>query len=205
MADKSRKTPAQREPPGARARQPATPVPEGYAALLEDIKARIRAAQLRAATSANRELLLLYYSIGLDLHQRTRRGAWGSSVIDRLAGDLRKAFPGMRGFSPRNLRRMRAFYRAYPLEPGSLEIWPPAVAKSRLVPWPPAAAGLPWAHNVLLLEKVKDPREREWYAQAALEHGWSRNMLALQHDAHPLPDPSPSRLAALLKELGHGL
>lgn len=130
--------------------------------------------------SVNRELLLLYYGIGLDLHLRTQREAWGASVIDRLSRDLRRAFLDMDGLSPRNLRRMRGFYEAYPLDPESLAIWPQAVAKIELVKWPPAVAKLPWAHNIILLEKCKRPTVRSWYAQAALEHGWSRNVLALQ-------------------------
>ena len=155
-------------------------VPAGYDAVLTDLKTRIRAAQLRAAHSVNQELLLLYFDIGFELHLRTQREAWGSSVIDRLSADLHRAFPEMTGFSPRNLRRMRAFYEAYPLSPAHHEIWPRAVAKIDLVSWPPAVAKLPWAHNVILLEKCKVPDIRAWYAAAALENGWSRDILALQ-------------------------
>jgi len=155
-------------------------VPAGYDAVLTDLKTRIRAAQLRAAHSVNQELLLLYFDIGFELHLRTQREAWGSSVIDRLSADLHRAFPEMTGFSPRNLRRMRAFYEAYPLSPAHHEIWPRAVAKIDLVSWPPAVAKLPWAHNVILWEKCKAPNIRGWYAAAALENGWSRNILALQ-------------------------
>ena len=118
-------------------------VPAGYDAVLTDLKTRIRAAQLRAAHSVNQELLLLYFDIGFELHLRTQREAWGSSVIDRLSADLHRAFPEMTGFSPRNLRRMRAFYEAYPLSPAHHKIWPRAVAKIDLVSWPPAVAKLP--------------------------------------------------------------
>ena len=96
---------------------------KGYRAFLEDLKSRIRQARIRASSAANQELLLLYYSIGLDLHQRSEKEAWGTAIIDRLAHDLQKAFPDMHGFSPRNLRRMRAFYRAYPLDSKSLTIF----------------------------------------------------------------------------------
>ena len=153
-----------------------------YLAFLEDLKSRIRQARIRASLAANQELLLLYYSIGLDLHQRSENEAWGTSIIDRLSHDLHRAFPDMQGFSPRNLRRMRAFYRAYPLDAESLRIWPQAVAKIELIKWPPAVAKLTWAHNVILLEKCKNPEEREWYASAALEYGWGRDVLAFQID-----------------------
>jgi len=156
-------------------------LPATYAQLLTEIKDRVRSAQMRASLAVNRELLLLYYSIGLDLHIRARREAWGTSIIDRLAADLHRAFPEMQGFSPRNLRRMRAFYRTYPLDAVALkEKRPPLVAGIESAKWPPAVAKLPWAHNVILIEKCKNLKEREWYAQAALEYGWSRNILALQ-------------------------
>jgi predicted nuclease of restriction endonuclease-like (RecB) superfamily len=158
-------------------------IPVGYDAVLADLKSRIRAAQIRAANSVNQELLWLYFDIGFELHQRTQREAWGSSVIDRLSADLHRAFPEMTGFSSRNLRRMRAFYEAYPLSSANAEIWPRAVAKLDLVNWPPAVAKLPWAHNVILLEKCKGADIRAWYAAAALEHGWSRDILALQIDS----------------------
>ncbi|OGP58213.1 MAG: hypothetical protein A2V67_05320 [Deltaproteobacteria bacterium RBG_13_61_14] len=155
-------------------------LPPGYTKLLEDLKDRIRQAQVRAAWAVNQELLLLYYGIGLELHRRFEEEAWGTGIINRLSRDLLQAFPDLEGFSPRNLRRMRAFYRAYPLDAKALKIWPRAVAKMELIKWPPAVAKLPWAHNVILLEKCKDPKERQWYAQAALEYGWSRDILALQ-------------------------
>lgn len=155
-------------------------LPSGYPELLEDLKVRIREARTRAGIVANQELLLLYYGIGLDLHTRLEAGTWGTGIVDRLAEDLHRAFPEMEGFSPRNLRRMRAFYRAYPLDARSRAIWPQAVAKLELVKWPPVVAKLTWGHNVILLEKCKNPVERDWYAQAALEYGWGRNVLVHQ-------------------------
>jgi predicted nuclease of restriction endonuclease-like (RecB) superfamily len=154
--------------------------PAGYVELLESLTARIGQARMNAGLAVNQELLLLYYGIGLELDRRDRLEAWGSSVINRLSRDLRQAFPEMEGLSSRNLRRMRAFYRAYPLSEEGAAIWPRAVAKLDLVKWPPAVAKLPWAHNVILLEKCKTAELRDWYAQAALYHGWSRDVLAMQ-------------------------
>jgi len=158
-------------------------LPSDYKSFLKDLKERIQQARLKASLAVNQELLLLYYGIGLDLDIKTTKANWGTSVIDRLSNDLHAAFPDMEGFSPRNLRRMRSFYRAYPLDKKSLELWPRAVAKTELIKWPPAVAKLTWAHNVILIEKAKNTTVREWYARQAVEHGWSRDILALQIDS----------------------
>ncbi len=89
-------------------------LPKGYDSFLEDLKDRIRHAQVRAGLSVNRELILLYWSIGRDILARQKNQGWGTKVIDRLAKDLRKAFPEMTGFSPRSLKYMRAFAEAWP-------------------------------------------------------------------------------------------
>jgi predicted nuclease of restriction endonuclease-like (RecB) superfamily len=139
-------------------------LPSGYAALLEDIKARVRAAQLKAGLAVNRELVLLYWHIGREILARQEREGWGAKVIDRLSRDLSHEFPDMRGFSPRNLLFMRAFAAGYADE---------TIVKQLV-------SLLPWGHVVRLLQAVKPPAEREWYARAAVEHGWSRNVLVHQ-------------------------
>jgi len=92
------------------------PLPADYAAWLAELKGRIHAAQQRATLAVNRELVLLYWQIGRDILARQGREGWGAKVIDRLAQDLRSAFPDMKGFSPRNLKYMRAFAEAWPDE-----------------------------------------------------------------------------------------
>ena len=77
--------------------------PDSYGQFLADLKGRIRTAQLRASMAVNRELVLLYWQIGRDILDRQQRENWGAKVIDRLAADLKRAFPDMKGFSPRNL------------------------------------------------------------------------------------------------------
>src|SRR5271155_5172421 len=129
--------------------------PEGYAALLADLKARIREARLRAALAVNNELISLYWSIGKDILSRQERQGWGTKIIDRLSADLHHDFPEMTGLSSRNLKYMRAFAEAYP----DSEFVQQVVAR------------LPWGHNVRLFESVKDPAERQWYARQAIEHG----------------------------------
>lgn len=145
-----------------------TPVPAGYADWLADLKVRIHAAQQRAALAVNRELIGLYWQIGRDILQRQAEQGWGAKVIDRLAHDLRNAFPDMKGFSRRNLMYMRAFAEAWP-EPEFVQ---------------QAAAQLPWFHLCTLLDKLKTREGRDWYLARAVEHNWSRNILAMQIDTH---------------------
>jgi predicted nuclease of restriction endonuclease-like (RecB) superfamily len=134
-----------------------TLTPAGYAELLRDLKRRILAAQLRASLAVNRELVLLYWQIGREILSRQERESWGAKVVDRLSADLKSAFPEMRGFSPRNLKYMRAF----------AEAWPDEAIVQQLV------AQIPWGHNVRLLDYVKDPVEREWCVHATVQYGWS--------------------------------
>ncbi len=138
--------------------------PEWYGKWLEELKARIHAARQRATLAVNRELILLYWQIGRDILARQAEQGWGAKVIDRLSHDLRTAFPEMKGFSPRNLKYMRAFAAA----------WEDAVIVQELL------AQLPWYHLVTLLDKLNSPEERLWYARKAIEHGWSRNVMVMQ-------------------------
>ena len=161
-------------------------LPAGYPHLLADLKARVRAAQLRAAVSVNRELILLYWDIGRIIAQAQKSKGYGKQVVERLAEDLREAFPQMDGFSPRNVWRMRAFYLAWTensqkhQQPGgnlNPKILPQLVAELDGHNLPQPVAEIPWGHNVLLLEKIADPILRLWYARKTIEHGWSRAVL----------------------------
>jgi predicted nuclease of restriction endonuclease-like (RecB) superfamily len=138
--------------------------PSGYVEWLAALKAEIRSAQLRASVAVNRELVLLYWRIGREILERQGREGWGARVVDRLAHDLHAEFPSMRGFSPRNLKYMRAF----------AEAWPEAEMVQQ------AAARLPWFHLCTLLDKLNTREERDWYLARALQHGWSRSILVLQ-------------------------
>ena len=140
------------------------PLPADYAAWLTELKTRIHSAQQRAALAVNRELVLLYWQIGQDIRARQSREGWGAKVIERLAQDLRAAFPDMNGFSPRNLKYMRAF----------AEAWPDSEFVQAVL------AQLPWYHQLALLDKLKTESARRWYAAKALEHNWSRNVLVIQ-------------------------
>lgn len=139
-------------------------LPDSYQTLLSELKQRVTEAHLRASLAVNHELVMLYWRIGRDILIRQQQEGWGAKIIDRLATDLKKAFPEMKGFSPRNLKYMRAF----------AEGWPDEQFVQQLV------AQIPWGHNVRLLESLDDPHTREWYARGTLQHGWSRNVLIHQ-------------------------
>jgi len=141
--------------------------PEGYGEWFVDLKSRIRVARQRAARAVNSELLTLYWGVGRDILERQERQGWGARVIDRLAHDLREAFPDAKGYSPRNLKYMRAFAAAWP----GVEIVQGPLAQ------------LTWYHQIALLEKLDSPDERLAYAHAAVEHGWSRDTLVLHISA----------------------
>jgi predicted nuclease of restriction endonuclease-like (RecB) superfamily len=141
-----------------------SPPPQGYADWLADLKTRIHNAQQRATLAVNRELVMLYWQIGKDILERQAREGWGAKVVDRLAHDLRTAFPAMKGFSPRNLKYMRSFAQA----------WPEAEFVQAVL------AQLPWYHHLALLDKLTSSAERRWYASQAMQHHWSRNVLVMQ-------------------------
>jgi len=177
-----------------------------YADLLNTIKARIRQAQIKASLSANAEMILMYWDVGRMIHERQQKEGWGARIIPRLAKDIRNELPGVKGFSERNIGRMIAFYRDYANWP---PILPQAVAKLKpplkgrqpvalttrkgKLPQSVAKIGcqvivqqlvaqLPWGHNILLLEKVKDLSTRLWYMQKTIEQGWGRSVLDLMID-----------------------
>lgn len=145
-----------------------------YKELLDDIKRQIHEAQIRAGLAANRELILLYWDIGRTIVTSQRKEGWGKSVVERLSKDLKKEFPALSGFSSRNLWRMRSLYLAYTEEISNL---PQPVAEIDGKSLPPLVADIPWGHNIILLEKIKDYNERFWYIRKTIEHGWSRNVL----------------------------
>ena len=169
MNRKSVKQPGRRRAP--RVQVPASveappPATVGYAALLEEIKGRIRAAQVRASLAVNRELVSLYWQIGREILARQEDSGWGARVVERLAGDLRGEFPGMRGLSRTNLLYMRSFAEAYGADPVVQQL----------------VGQIPWGHNTVLLDKLRDRDERLWYAGQVVQHGWSRAVLLHQID-----------------------
>ncbi len=139
-------------------------IPSDYQAFLQTIKTRVQQAQLRAVVAVNTELIRLYWQIGHEIWKRQKEQGWGTKVIAKLSHDLHQAFPHMKGFSQRNLQYMRTFAEAYPDE---------ALFTQQ------AVAQIPWGHHTVLLDKVQDATERQWYIQQILEQGWSRNILVI--------------------------
>jgi len=156
-------------------------MPADYGLVLAELKRHILDAQTRAALAVNRELIALYWHVGATIAQRQVSAGWGGGVVERLAHDLRKAFPDLDGFSPRNVWRMRAFFLAWSATPSKL---PQPVAETRKPPsankLPQPVAEIPWGHNIVLLEKLTRTEERLWYAERIREHGWSRADLQAQ-------------------------
>lgn len=142
-------------------------LPRGYAKTLGEIKQRIQQERLRVVLTANTAMVLLYWDIGRMILERQEHEGWGARVIDRLATDLRETFPEMKGFSPRNLKYMRAFAAT----------WPDVTIVQE------ALAQITWYHNITLIEKLDAATDRLWYVRQVMEHGWSRNILAMQIDA----------------------
>jgi predicted nuclease of restriction endonuclease-like (RecB) superfamily len=140
-----------------------------YAQTWLDIKKQIQQAQIKATLSANKELIKLYWQIGKTITEKQEVSGWGSNVVERLANDLQKEFPGLGGFSRANIFNMRAFYVAY-------EKVQQVARQFDELPF----FHIPWWHNVVLLSKLKNNEERLWYAQKAIEHGWSRTILEMQ-------------------------
>lgn len=197
--------------------------PAGYAELLDDLKARIKVAQVKATLAVNRELISLYWDIGKSIVIRQEAEKWGNSIVERLCGDIQKAFPGIEGFSPRNVWRMRAFFLAW--QPAGRRSGNPPDRRKSILPQaatdlaassilPQAVAELPWGHNSLLVEKIKEPRHRVWYAEQAVANGWSRAVLdhqidlklheragkALTNFSSTLPQPDSDLAHQLLKD-----
>lgn len=138
-----------------------------YDEFLRNLKERIQSAQIRAALAVNRELVWLYWQIGREILMRQQQQGWGAKVISKLAKDLQKAFPEMKGFSRTNLLYMRAFAEAYPEEQFVQQL----------------AGQIPWFHNCILLDKVKDPEGRRWYIEQTMQQGWSRSVLTHRIDS----------------------
>jgi predicted nuclease of restriction endonuclease-like (RecB) superfamily len=135
-----------------------------YISFLDSIKIKFKKAQIRAALSINKELIILYWTIGSELITKQQQFKWGSQFIEQFSHDLQHAFPEMQGFSASNLKRMRRFAQEYPN---------PTIG-SQLV------TQLPWGHILVLMFKVKNLQQREWYAKKVIENGWSRSILEMQ-------------------------
>ncbi len=134
----------------------------------DEVLALIEAARGRAYQAVNSELVGLYWQLGEYISNKIASAEWGDGVVDELAATLAREYPGMRGYTRRNLFRMRQFYEAYR---GQKKV-------SALL------AQLPWTHHLLILGQAKVPEEREYYMLAALKGRWSSRELERQLATH---------------------
>lgn len=137
---------------------------EGYLRFIDGIKSEIQNQRIAVVLNANASMICLYWKIGRAILDMQEAEGWGAKVIDRMAADLREAFPEMSGFSPRNIKYMRKFAAC----------WPDFIIVQQVV------AQIPWRTNRMLLDKLPDTESRIWYARQALENGWSSTVLDLQ-------------------------
>lgn len=144
--------------------QELTQTPD-YRDFITTLKQKVQAAQIKAARAVNTELIALYWELGRLITEKQQGSGWGDAVIDQIAQDLMRELGGMKGLSRANLYRMKRFYAFYA---GQDENVAQAVRQ------------IPWGHNILIFQKVDQPRKALWYVRKTLENNWSRNVLGLQ-------------------------
>lgn len=140
-----------------------------YNVWLFEIKTKIYSAQIKASIAVNSELIMLYWELGKSIVDRQENLGWGSSVISQLAKDLKSEYPDLKGFSERNLRLCKQFYKYYGDE---------------FIKWQQLVAKIPWGHNVLIFSKIKDISTALFYLQKTIENNWSRNILEIQIESN---------------------
>ena len=180
-----------------------------YANLLSDIKTRIRRAQVKATLSANAEMIMMYCDIGSIIYKRQQQEGWGAGIIPRLSKDLHNELPDVKGFSERNIQFMIQFYKEYGADA--------AIGKqpvSQFGNMKQLVSQIPWGHNILLIQRIKDNSIRFWYMAQIIQNGWSRDTLGLmiKSEIHErqgssttnfkstLPDPQSDLASQSLKD-----
>jgi len=136
---------------------------KNYQTFLKQIKEQIRTSQIKAITSVNKVLIVLYYNIGREIYQKQNQEGWGAKIIKQLSRDLKNDFPKEKGFSERNIMFMLRFYKEYQ----DIEI----------VKQPVSLFQISWSHHIILIQKTKDKELRYWYMQRTIEEGWGRDTL----------------------------
>lgn len=147
-------------------KHPLTILPPDYKTTLIEIKQLFLKSQIQAIASVNNQLITLYWLIGKTITEKQKKTGWGQKTLELLAQDLQKLFPGIEGFSRTNIFRMKAFFAAYQEFSQTLEQFENS-----------AFFRIPWGHNIVLLEKIKNNEQRLWYAKSTIKYGWSRSNL----------------------------
>ncbi len=157
---------------------------DDYRKWIISIKSEVQAAQLKAAVSVNRELLQLYWFIGRQIIERQENATWGDGFLKQMSVDLLAEFPEMKGFSHRNLKSIRQWHQFWSstLSIGKQPVAPmPQKGKQPVsqmtLEAPQLILQIPWGHNILLIQKLKNPEDAWFYGQKTIEHNWSRSVL----------------------------
>ncbi len=132
-----------------------------YKQFLTEVKERIRSARYEAMKAVNKEMIQLYWDIGKQIVEKQKESGWGKSVVENLAVDLQKEFPGIQGFGARNIWYMQQFYTEYQ----DNTVLQPLVAE------------ISWSKHLVIMAKCKDPQERQFYSLATKKYGWTKDML----------------------------
>jgi len=179
---------------------------QDYIQFVSEIKETIIKSRYKAASLANREMLLLYYHTGYRLSDKIKKSNWGAGIVRNISDDLQKELPGLRGFSYRNLQNMKQFYEQYeilnnhllPEQNQSFAIVPSAtaqIAENKLVQLLTAQTDtenkeqqvenfveniflkIGFTHHITLINKCKEISERFFYFQKIIENQWSVTIL----------------------------
>lgn len=176
-----------------------------YKRWIAEVKLRVRQCQIKASVKVNTELLQLYWDLGANIVEKQQKSRWGDGFLKQMSRDLIQEFPDMKGFSLRNLERMRAWYLFYreglsnatQLVPQSNSLkektaqlvpqLPGEFDKQRLLQYPDAIQSVffsvPWGHHILIMQRCKDTEKALFYIQQTLENNWSRSVLDWQIDS----------------------
>jgi predicted nuclease of restriction endonuclease-like (RecB) superfamily len=168
-----------------------------YQDFLQEIKVQVVQSRVDAARAVNRALIKLYWSLGKLIVERQEALGWGKAVVERLSVDLSAEFPEMTGFSPRNLWLIKQFYETYADAPEFLK---------------QAVSEIPWGHNILIMQRIKDESAQRYYLEASARLGWTRNVLlnqikagayeaSLQDKSHNFAAVLPEYLAEQAEEM----
>jgi predicted nuclease of restriction endonuclease-like (RecB) superfamily len=183
-----------------------------YKTWLEELKHKVRNAQLKAAVKVNSEMLLFYWEMGADIVFRQAKAKWGEGLLVRLSKDLMSEFPEMKGFSLSNLKYIKQWYLFYsdgmPISQqpvGQITKKPVSQSAVNAVAQDVLAqiTTIPWGHNIAIISKFRDTRESLFYVKNTVEHNWSRNVLVHQIESglykltHNLPKNLKSSLPTI--------
>jgi predicted nuclease of restriction endonuclease-like (RecB) superfamily len=135
-----------------------------YQLLLSDIKNVLRSGRMKAIRQLSRAVIESYWDVGKHIFDSQQQHSWGKNIVEQLSRDLKKEFPGVEGFSTRNLWDMRRLYLTYY-----------EYSNMRHV-----VAEIAWGHHLVILNKTKTHEERLYYMEATVKMAWGRDVLLNQ-------------------------